>query len=306
MGAAAALQQMVVLFFGIVIGFAARRLNIIDDAGCKVITKVVMTITLPCFIVASGFVTERVTSGADIIRYFLASLACYLAAYLIGTALSRLPLLPRKDRRLSSFMTTFGNTGFIGLPVVGALFGSDAVFYATVFNLPFNFLVFSIGVLLVSDEASIREIRPRTFFNACLGASVLAIVLYLTAFRAPTVVEPCLDTIGSATVPLAMIITGASLGKETFRSVFADPGLYVVSLAKVAAVPLVSHLLLTLVVPDPQLVKIGTVLMAMPVAANATLLCMQYGGNDRLASRGVFLSTLFSVATVPLLVLLLG
>lgn len=306
MGVGAAFQQMIILFVGIIIGFIARRLHVLDDASCKAVTKVVMSITLPCFIVSSGFSADRSASGTEIFVYFLASLACYAAAYLIGSALSRLPLFPRSDRRLCSFMTTFGNTGFIGLPVIGALFGTEAVFYATVFNLPFNFLVFSIGIFLVSDESSIRNIKPRSFVNACLVASVAAIALYLTTFQVPAIVQTCFDTLGSATVPLAMLITGASLGKETPRDVFANSCLYLVSLAKVALVPAVSLAILSLVVQNPLLIKIGVLLMAMPVAANATLLCLQYGGNDRLASRGVFLSTLLSVGTIPLLVYLIG
>lgn len=306
MGAEAAFQQMAILFFGILVGFAARRAGILDDGGCKAVTGLVMNVTLPFFIISSGFAADRSIPGSQMLVYFLASLACYAAAYLIGFVLSRLPLFPKKDRRLYAFMTTFGNTGFIGLPFIGALFGPEAVFYATIFNLPFNFLVFSIGVFLVSGEANLSEFKPKTLFNGCLVASILAIGLYASGLQAPELAVFCLDTIGAATVPLAMIITGASLGKESFKDVFANPCLYLTTAAKVLVVPLLSFCILSAVLDSGELVAIGTILMAMPVAANATLLCLQYGGNDRLASRGVFLSTLFSVATLPLLMLFLG
>ena len=306
MGIETAFQQMIILFVSIICGFAAYRLKIIDEAGCKVVTALVMNITLPCFIISSGFGGQREAEEVSMLVYFGASLLCYIAAYLIGTALSRLPFFKLSDRRLCSFMTTFGNNGFIGLPFVGALFGSDAVLYATIFNLPFNFLVFTIGIFLVSDKFSWHDIKPRMFVNACLIASVIAIILYLANVQAPPLITACLDTLGSATVPLAMIITGASLGKETPREVFANLGLYVVSLAKIALVPFVSYGILSLLIPNTPLVQIGTLLMAMPIAANSTILCLQYGGNDRMASRGVFLSTLLSVVSIPLRTLMIG
>lgn len=297
---------MVILFFGILIGFAAYRAKLIDDSGSKAIVKLIMNVTLPPFIISSGLTSERIITGSGMLFYFGLALTCYAIAYLVGFALSRLPFFPKRDRRLCSFMTTFGNTGFMGLPVIGALFGSDAVLYATIFNLPFNFLVFSIGIILVSDQADTRSINPKMFVNSCLIASVVAIAIYLAGIEVPSLVGSCLDTVGSATVPLAMIITGASLGKEKPREVFADAGLYVVTLAKLLVVPVATYILLSLVLTDPILIKVGTVLMAMPVATNSTLLCMQYGGNERMASRGVFLSTLLAIGSIPLLIFLVG
>ncbi|MDO4503296.1 MAG: AEC family transporter [Coriobacteriia bacterium] len=306
MGVETALSQMIVLFFGIIVGFVAYRMGILDDKGCKSVTGLVMNITLPCFIVLSGLTSTHATSGPDMLKYFGVSVTCYCIAAILGLLASRLPFFERKDMRLCAFMTTFGNTGFIGLPFIGGMFGADAVLYATVFNLPFNLLVFSIGVYLVSDGSSDVKINPRMFVNPNFVASLIAIAFYLLGVTLPELPTSCLSTIGSATVPLSMIITGATLGKETPKDVFTNPGLYLLSAIKIVAVPLISFALLTALIPDPTMVRIGTLLMAMPIAANATMLCIQYGGNDRMASRGVFLSTLFSVATIPLFVAFIG
>lgn len=306
MGVETAFQQMLILFFGILVGFAAYRMKIIDEEGSKAIVKLVMNVTLPLFIFSSGLTSKQTITGSSMLFYFGLALASYAIAYVVGLILSRLPLFEKKDRRLCSFMTTFGNTGFMGLPIIGALFGSEAVFYATIFNLPFNFLVFSIGIILVSDEADVSKIKPKMFVNSCLVASIAAIAVYLAGIELPSLATSCLDTVGAATVPLAMIITGASLGKETPRNVFCNAGLYVIALAKTLVVPAATYGLLSFFLNDPMLVKVGTTLMAMPVATNATLLCMQYGGNDRMASRGIFLSTLLAVVTIPLLVSFIG
>lgn len=306
MGIETAFNQMVILFFGIILGFVAVKAKVLDGAGCKVITSLVMNITLPCFIIASGLTTSQSVTGSQMFFYFVLSLVCYALAYLVGLILSRLPLFKKKDRRLCSFMTTFGNTGFMGLPLIGGLFGSEALFYATIFNLPFNFLVFSIGIYLVSADTGNTKLNPRMFFNPCLIASLIAIALYLLSVNVPDLAKSCLETAGSATVPLAMIITGASLAKESPKDVFTSPGLYVLTIAKILLVPIISFAVLSFFLVDPVLIKVGTVLMAMPVATNSTLLCLQYGGNDRLASRGVFLSTLLAIASIPALVFLIG
>ena len=306
MSVGAAFSQIIILFFGIVVGFAATKLKILDGAGCKIITNLVMNVTLPFFIVSTGITTGQSLTPIQMLQYFGLALVCYAIAYVIGFGLGRLPLFDRKDRKLCSFMTTFGNTGFMGLPFIAGLFGPDALFYATIFNLPFNFLVFSIGIYLVSEDTGGTKINPKMFVNACLIASLAAIALYLVNIQLPDIVVSCLDTVGSATVPLAMLITGARLASESMKSVFADVGLYLLCIAKVIAVPLIAFALLSALLSDPTLVKVGTLLMGMPIATNATLLCLQYGGNDRMASRGVFLSTLMSIATIPLLVFIMG
>ncbi len=306
MGVQIAFQQMIILFFGILVGFAAVKAKLLDQNGSKVITTLVMNIILPCYIVSSGLTSSQIITGTEMLIYFGLSLVCYLVAYIIGTLISYLPIVPKGEKRIYRFMTTFGNTGFIGLPVIGALFGSDAVFYATIFNLPFNFLVFSVGILLVSDDADVKNVNPKMFFNSCLVASVLAILIYLSGIQLPEIVSSCLNEMGQATVPLAMIITGASLGRESARNIFADASLYMVTIAKTLVVPALTYLVLSVFIANPVMVQVGTVLMAMPVATNATLLCLQYGGPDRTASRGVFLSTLLSVITIPLFVLVLG
>lgn len=306
MGVETAFQQMLVLFFGLLVGFAAYKAKIIDDAGSKAIVGLVLNVTLPIFIVSSGLSGGADITGSEMLFYLGLAFASHGIGYLMGLALSRLPLFDKKDRRLCSFMTTFGNTGFMGLPVIGALFGSDAVLYATIFNIPFNFLVFSIGVILVSDEADASRINPRMFLNSCLVASVIAITACLVGVQLPPIAQSCLDNVGMASVPLAMIIAGASLAKETPKDVFADAGIYLVTAVKLLCVPAATYALLSLTLSDPLLVKIGTVLMAMPVATNSTMLCMKYGGNDRMASRGVFLSTLLAVISIPLLIFLIG
>lgn len=306
MGVEIAFRQMIVLFFGILVGFAAVKAHVLNQDGNKAVSSLVMNAILPFFILSSGMTSSRSVTGTEMLLFFALSLACYAAAFAIGAILTRAPLFPVNERKIYRFMTTFGNTGFIGLPVIGALFGSDAVFYATVFNLPFNFLVFSIGVILVSDSASAKRVEPRTIFNNCFIASIAAIAIYVIGIPIPDLAKSCLDQVGAATVPLAMIITGASLGREPLKDTFASPCLYLITAAKMLLVPFVTFCILSAALQNPLLVKVGTMLMAMPVATNATLLCLQYGGPDRIASRGVFLSTLFSVITIPLFVYLMG
>lgn len=301
-----AFQQMIILFFGIILGFIAVKTKILNEGGSKAITNVVMNIILPFFIISSGISGSHTIGGFEMLLFFLLSLVCYAAAYLIGFVISKIPITPVDEQRIYRFMTTFGNTGFIGLPVIGALFGPDGVLYATIFNLPFNFLVFSIGVVLVSKDATFKSISPRNLLNNCLIASVLAIVLYLVDLPIPAIALDCMEQIGSATVPLAMIITGASLAKEPVRMVFQQPSLYLVTIAKTLLVPAITYFVLTFANMNVDLVRVGTLLMAMPVATNATLLCIQYGGPDKTASRGVFLSTLLSMITIPLIVWVIG
>jgi predicted permease len=106
-------------------------------------------------------------------------------------------------------------------------------------------------------------------------------------------------------VPAAMLIIGSSLGDMSLKEVFSDWRLYLLAPVKLIAIPVIIWSVLLLFVANPLILGIATVLASMPVATNTTMLCIEYKGNEALASKGVFITTILSVATIPLTVYLL-
>jgi predicted permease len=207
------------------------------------------------------------------------------------------------DDGLISFMTAFGNVAFMGFPVCQAIFGDGSLFYVAMFNIPFTLLVYSVGIVMVSGKHG--KFDPKILINPSLISAVAAIVLFATGARLPGVVSGGIEIISRMTTPSAMLIIGSSLAAVSPKAVFAERRLYYLAFMKLAAIPAVTWLIMRCFITDPLVLGVLTALSGMPSATSAPMLAFEYGGNARLASGGVFITTLLSVATIPLLMRLL-
>lgn len=299
----AVLNQMIVLFLLLAVGFLCGKLKIIDLPTNKRLSVLVTNVTQVALILASVMTVEVRMSGGELGLLMLVSCGMYLLLGLIAFLVPKLLFTPREEVGTYRFMLMFGNTGFMGFPVIASVFGPDAVFYAALFNIPFNILVYSIGILMIRGEGR-AELNWKKILNAPLIASILALLLYLLNISFPAVIVETVDTLGSTTIPFAMLIIGVSLSQIPLKNVFSAWRLYPMVLVKLIAAPILLRLILNGLVANEIILGISFVICAMPVATNATLLTTMYGGKESLASSGVFISTALSVGTIPLLLYL--
>ena len=198
-------------------------------------------------------------------------------------------------------MLVFPNVGFMGIPVASAILGPDALFYVILFNLPFNLLVFTMGVWLLAQG---RQEKPGLLLLLTPGfvASLIGLALFIAGYDIPFPVDTLLDWIGKTTTPLAMLMVGALLATLPLSRLAGDWRVALISLLRL------------IITPRPRLCPARchssmtrsssgrvVLLIAIPVAANTVLLSEEYGVDATLASQGVFLSTLLSLASIPLL-----
>ena len=195
-------------------------------------------------------------------------------------------------------MTAFGNVGFVGLPVVAAIFGDEMVFFASLANIPFNLALYSIGAAQLSGGAGAR-FDWRKVLNMPVIATLLSVVLLLSRIHVPAVIADA-----GATIPLSMLIIGTSLGAISVRAALADWRVYVVSAVRLLVCPLLTWLVLRPFVSG-ALLGIPVLLAACPSAMVVTALCLQYDRSDAFASKCIFLNTILSAVTIPLLIWLL-
>lgn len=199
----------------------------------------------------------------------------------------------------------FMNNVFIGFPVIEALFGQGAVFCASLSNIPFNILLYSLGVAKLCGTGGQRTLRIRQMFSAPLIATLVAVLLFLVKIPVPTVLADTLSTLGGATVPMSMLIIGTSLNAISIKKAVSDWRVYILSLARLVVCPVLVWLVLRLFLTDPLMLGIIVVISACPSATMLTILSVQFGADDALASKTIFVSTLLSALTLPLITWLL-
>lgn len=297
-------EKMVVLFTILFAGFFCGKAGIMDVESNKSLSRLVANLTNPMLVLASVMTDERLLSPAEVLQVTLLAAGCY--AFLIASSLllpGLLHLGPR-ERGPYRFFYIFSNIGFMGYPLVRAMFGEGAMFHLTIFVLFFQLVCWSYGAQTISGEGRFR-LSWRILKTPCVLAALLAYVIYLSGIRIPRIIADVVKTTGEITSPLAMLILGCALSQCSLRDVFGRPKLYLLALIKLIVVPLAAFFVLRTFIKDPLLLSLTTVVLAMPAATNATILTYQNHGDDRLAASGVFLTTLLSVASVPGLMLLL-
>ena len=298
-------SQMVILFLGIVLGFIARKAKVMNDQFDGQFSKLLLNVTLPCLIVSSVLMNEQLPDASTVGLIFLLSCASYAIILLIAFAVPFLLRFPKDRRGTYSFMIAFGNVGFIGFPVLSAIFGDQAILYAAIFNIPFNLLVFTVGVFMISErEGTIRERLldgAKHVLSPTLISCFIAMALALLRITETGIIGQSLDTIGQMTTPAALLIIGSALAKMPIREMVSSARPYIASIFRLVVVPIAIFFIFRSFIADPLLLGTIVITSGMPVATNGTLLCLQYGGDLKTMTKGTFVSTVMSMLTSPLL-----
>lgn len=297
------ISQMAVLFIILAIGYGLNKLKVLDSNSDKLLTRLVLNLAMPCTIINSVLSRDNVVSGRDTAFFMLMILLTFAIAFALVIPLPMLLKNRKEDSGLYRYLIVFGNVGFMGFPVAMSVFGAESAFYVALFNIPFSLLAFSVGILMVSGSGG--KINPKLFINPSLIAAVLAILIFSLKISVPGIITRTAGQLGQLTTPVAMLVIGSTLAAIPPSEVFGQWRLYPVSFIKLIAVPLITWLVLRLLIDDPLMLGVLVVLAGMPTATSATMICMEYGGNERLASKGVFITTLFSLITIPLLAIML-
>ncbi len=300
------IDQMIQLFLVILLGFFLRRIGLLSPQADSLLTRLLLNVTLPAMVLDSVLTQAGERDNSAVLAMFLIALGFFIFLTVLAFFLVKLLRLPREQQGHYMMMTVFSNSGFMGFPIVGALFGPVSVFYAAIFNIVFNVWSFTVGIFQLNyDAAGKARVTLRTLLTPGIIASVLAVFIYLADLSFPAPVASAMASVGNITTPVAMLLVGSSLGSISPRELFCDWHMYPFTLVRQLVLPAALLPLLRLFIHNELMCATVFTLTLMPVANICLLLCNQYGGNTRLVARTVIFSTLLSLVTIPLLLALL-
>lgn len=301
-----ALEKMVMLVILMMVGFGAAKAGWVDAGFNQVASRLVTNVFIACTIAGSVMNVEPLLSGGELLTAIGAIFLTFLIGGAIGFVVSRCLGLKGREGNVAWLSIFFMNNVFVGFPVVEAVFGADAVFCASLSNLPFNILLYTIGVAQLRAGEGRGRVTLREVFSIPLIATLVAISLFLTRLPVPRLAADVVSTLGSATVPMSMLIIGISLSRVPIREAFGDWRAYVVSLTRLILCPVAAWLVMGLFLPrHGTILGVYTVTAACPSAAMITILSIRFGADDSFASKINFLSTILCAVTLPLVTWLL-
>ena len=203
-------------------------------------------------------------------------------------------------------LMSMGNNMFIALPIVQTIYGATAAFYVALSCLPFNVLLYTYGVYRLKSGHGAVSLRLKDILSVPLYATLASLLILLLHIPVPGVVRSLISAMSGATMPLSMLVIGASLGSVSLLDAFKNGRLYLASAVRLLLIPLVTWLLLRPFITDTELLMTMVIIAACPSAVLVTVLSVQYGRDAVFSAEGTLQNTALSLATIPLLVWLLG
>lgn len=299
------LEVMVMLFTMVILGYTACKLGYMGDKFDKKLSSIVVDITCP-LLVLSSVMGDEMPDRSLILPLVGVGFLTYIILLVFGFWVPRFISKNHDDQGMIGFSLMFANVGFIGYPIVASIFGPKAVFYAALLNVPNTFFIFTAGVMLVKGEYSIRQFNPKVLLSPALIGAFIAALLVAFGVHTPEMIARPITMVGNITVPAALMIIGSSMARLPRREIIGSGKVYATSFLRLVIVPLSVYFLFRLCGVNTLINNINTVVIAMPVASFGTMFCMKYGRNPSLMTEATFITTLFSIITIPLITLLFG
>ena len=230
-----------------------------------------------------------------------AGILMYIGFIILGKIINRIFPFPKKDWPVYECMVVFANTGFMGYPVLLDVFGQEAVFYASLIHMAFNFFVYTYAIMcLTKGDDSEFKLNFKQLLTPGIILIFVGIFIYLFDIQLPSVLMDTINSVGSLTAPLSMMMIGSSLAVYPIKDSFTDWRSYVFAFVRLMIVPFV--IVCRLLHINPYYANITIITNAMPVGSMVLMLATQYNANVKIVTRNIVVSTLLSVITIPIVV----
>lgn len=297
--------QLGILFCLMGIGYILGRIKFFTQQTNTILSGFIVKVALPTVIISS--MTMPLTK--DVLQRALIMLGLSVVVYGIILILAWiLPIWIAKDRKqqgVLSFAIMFSNCAFMGFPVLGALLGSEAIFYVAIYNIIFNILVYTLGIkFLERGKNQKNTFDIKLLINPGIIASLIGLITFFGGITLPQVISGTIDSMASLCTPLSMIITGSMLSQMPIKEIFTERKIYILSLIRLILLPFMIFILTKYILKlqDDWLIIIPVVVAGMPVASNAAMMASTYDSDAKFASQCVMITTLISCISIPALI----
>lgn len=211
------INQVIILFLTMVIGFVAKKRDIINNETTKKLSELLLRITLPAMIIFSynqEFSKDLLTKGGIMLIY---SVSIHILGILLGNILYW--KYPDDIKNVLKYVTIYSNCGYMGLPVLEALYGQTGIFYASIYVTIFNIFTWTNGVMIFTGEKDIKTMK-KALVNPGIIAVFIGLFIFIFSIKLPYPVLKTLEMFGTMTTPLSMLIIGALIANMDFKSFF--------------------------------------------------------------------------------------
>ena len=305
---------MAVLAMYILIGFVVAKLKVVNSDASGVLSKLENNIFIPALVMGTfitNFTVETVSSAWKILLF---SFVVELIVIPLAILSSKIATKNEYIRKIYTYGLAFANFGFMGIPIVSALFPEYEMYYI-IFTLPLWTLIYVWGVpnlLIDTGEKHGIKGKLKALANPMFISLIIGALVGISGITLPSFITSVVSTCGSCMSPLAMIITGITFANISIKKVLSDKSIYFVSFLRLIVIPcaFAGVFLLLQKLFAFELEKYYFVCMlcslAMPLGLNTVVVPAAYGKDTSVAAGMALISHVLSVITIPIILTIFG
>jgi malate permease and related proteins len=305
------INQIAVLSVLVIIGLIGSKANVITSVTKDFLAKLIFNVTLPSMLLTNFSridLTPKLLSNS--FQILLLSALVLLFMLFAGWLVSKMMGLKGGAASIFRVHSMLGNIIYLGLPVISALFGKEGLLYGSIFILVSNILMWTVGVAVITSDKNVLSGKNLIrIFNINTIAIITGFVLFICSVRLPKIVLDSIGGLGGTNTYLSMIYIGAVLYFANVRKMVANRAVYVLSVNRLLIIPFIILSILILVnalfpgLIDREVISVLVLQSAMPCMVNVVIMVNILGEDDGVATANVFVSTLLSIITLPLILM---
>lgn len=313
------LSSLAMIFLIIIPGIIVGKKGLITEEQTEGLSFVVVNITFPCLMIDALQVEFDSHVIIDIGLITAIWIAVFVFAIVMAIIIRKIPKVRKDQSYLIAFMICFGNTGFMGLPIVNVIYGKEGLFNASLIEFANALLMFTVGIMFI--QASAAEFRHSSdnsnsgkykmnlkgLLTPAFIGLMIGIMLFLCSIDLPGFIGNAVSIVGSATTPLSMLVIGLLFSRMTIKEIMGDYVMYIVSFIKLLIMPGLALLFFLIIQGELTLLaKVVILELAMPAAMCTSIFAVQYRADAAYSIKGVMVTTVLSIVTLMLFTVIMG
>ncbi len=296
-------EMQITLFLIMLLGMYLRRRGMIPAGGKALLSDLVINVTLPCSILRSFEIEFNHQILMSTLEIMIVAVLIQIGCYFLGMAVY--PGFRDERKKVLQYATICSNAGILGNPIAEGIFGGLGLLYASIYVIPQRAFMWSVGLTYFTEAPDKKTLLKKIATHPCILAVVVGFVIMISQISLPGFADSTLKAVANANTFLAMLLVGTILGEVDLRTLFEKDTFYY-SLVRLILIPLLVLIGCRLGHVDTLVMEVSVVLSGMPAASVTAVMASKYKKEEIFATKCVVLSTLLSMATVPVWCLIMA
>lgn len=305
------LIQMIMLAIYVLVGIIGVKTKVMNREALEYISRFIMKLSLPIMIFTNTLNGATSREVIETLPMLLIALCMFGFMFCVGTVVSRIFKMKGDNKQLYKALMMFGNVGFIGIPLIAAIFPERGMLYIAIFTIADQGLLWTVGMQLTTPEAKKTKGNPvqtiKKMINPAIVGILLGVIGIFAKVKLPTVIDSTLTKIGATTTPLSMIYIGGLFCYVDIKQFVKKAEYYVILLLKMIVFPVLLYLVIRNMSFISEEIKITLPILAgLPCMSSVAMFANANGADGDYAIGAIFVTTVASMATLPFVSYVIG